>query len=349
MVDKRKTHLLFLFIYAILFYSCKKDKPENMPQPSVSVGSSGGVYITDEGNFGYGNAKVSYYNIATATSTEDLYQPANGVPLGDICQSMYLFNQKAFVVVNNSGKVVVVNPQTFVAVATISGLTSPRYFLPVSNDKAYVTDLYANAVSIIDLNSNTKTGSIPCIGWTEELTMVYGKVFVTNQYQSKIYVINTLTDAMEDSISVGYDSNSIQEDKNGKLWVLCSGSKMLNLYASMYRINPITDKVEQSFQFPNSTDSPWRLRINGTNDTLYFLNGSVFRMPIVAGSLPSSAFVTQGNHTFYGLGINPNDGVIYVSDAIDYVQRGLVYRYKSNGTVINTFLAGTVPGGFCFN
>lgn len=346
---KRKVYLLLIFIYILAFCSCRKDKPDDTIDKHISLSNSGGVFITNEGNFQFGNAKVGYYDIATATATEDLYQPANNVSLGDVCQSMCLFNGKVYIVVNNSGKVIVVNPLTFVAKATIKGFTSPRYFLPVSNSKAYVTDLYSNSIAIVDLTTNTITGNIHCAGWTEELALAYGKAFVTNQYRDKIYVINTLNDILEDSIQVSYGSNSIREDKNGKLWVMCGGSKTNNVYAGLYRINPITKQVEQSFQFPNLTDNPCRLDINSTNDTLYFLNKGVYQMSISSGNLPANALITQGTRNFYGIGIEPNSGIVYVADAIDYVQRGKIYRYKPDGTLINSFLSGIIPGDFYFN
>lgn len=346
---KRVIYFFLLAGCAVQFFGCRKDNPEDKQQVKFTTGISGGVFITNEGNFQFGNAKVSYYDNASATAVEDLFQPANNISLGDVCQSMYLFNGKAYVVVNNSGKIVVVNPKTFVQETVISGMGSPRYFLPVSNNKAYVTDLYANAVSIVDLNGNIKTGTIACSGWTEEMALVYGKVFVTNEKSNKVYVINTANDAMEDSIQVGFNSNSIRQDKNGKLWVLCSGNQKNNIPGSLHRIDPITKQVEQSFQFSNTTDSPWKLRMNATNDTLYFLNNSVFRMAIGAANLPSTAFISNGKSVFYGLGIDPKNGVIYISDAIDYVQRGAIYRYKSDGTLINTFKAGIAPGDFCFN
>lgn len=342
--------LKYLLYSCIVFtISCRKDKPEDMIEPQVSVGNNSGVYITNEGNFQFGNAKISYYDIANATVTEDLYQPANNVSLGDVCQSMCLFNGKAYIIVNNSGKVVVVNPVTFVATATISGFTSPRYFLPVSNSKAYVTDLYSDSITIVNLSSNTISGNIPCPGWTEELVLAYGKAFVTNRQRDKVYVINTSTDILEDSIQLSYGSNSIKEDKNGKLWVLCGGSQANSIYAGLYRINTITMQVEQSFQFPNLSDSPWRLDINGTNDTLYFLNKGVYQMSITSGSLPASAFIAEGTRNFYGIGTEPNSGIVYIADAIDYTQRGKIYRYKPDGTLINSFLAGIIPGDFYFN
>lgn len=343
-----RTLKYLVFSCFVSLISCRKDKPEKPTNPKVSTGNNGGVYITNEGNFQFGNAKVSYYDIANATATEDLYQPANNSSLGDVCQSMCLFNSKAYIVVNNSGKVVVVNPSTFAATATISGFTSPRYFLPVSNSKAYVTDLYSNSISIVNLSSNTVSGHIACPGWTEELALAYGKAFVTNKQRDKIYVINTSTDVLTDSIALGYASNSIVEDKNGKLWVLCGGSQTNSINASLHRINPVTNVVEQTFIFPNLNDSPWRLDINGTNDTLYFLNNGVYRMAIHAPALPTTPFIAQGSNNFYGIGIDPTSSVVYVSDAVDYVQRGIIYRYKADGTLINTFLAGITPCDFYF-
>ncbi len=336
--------LSFLFI-AFCISSCKKE-PDNHQQNNVGKG----VYIINEGNFQFGNAKVSYYNKNDDSVADDLFQAANNRPLGDVLQSMFIFNGKAYLVVNNSQKIEVVNPLTFVSSAVISGLGSPRYFLPVSNSKAYITDFEnINAISVIDLNSNTVTGKIPCNGWTEELILSNGKVFVTNLRSDKIYVVNPNTDVLGDSITVSYACNSVKEDKNGKVWVLCSGDEQKNFSGGLYRINPATLQVEQSFPFPNLSDSPWRLRMNPASDTLYFLNGGVYRMAISETTLPATAFIPQNNRNFYGIGIDPETGIVYVSDAIDYVQRGMVYRYNPDGTLLSSFQAGIIPGDFWFD
>ncbi len=342
-----KNKLFLIGILSCTLFACRKDKPEDVLQPNISIGTNG-VYITNEGNFQFGNAKISYYDPTQTTASEDLFQPANNRPLGDVCQSMYLFNGKAYLVINNSSKIEVVNPNTFVSTAIITGFTSPRYFLPVSNSKAYVTDFTSNQIAIVDLSNNTISGNIPCSGWTEELALAYGKAYVTNQRRNKVYVINTSNDILTDSITVGYASNSIVEDKNGKLWVMCGGSQTNSINASLHRINPVTNIVEQTFTFPNLSDSPWRLDINGTNDTLYFLNNGIYRMTINSTSLPTASFIAQGSNNFYGLGIDPASSIIYVADAVDYVQRGVIYRYRPDGTLINTFLAGIIPGDFYF-
>ena len=340
-VKKASLASFFLvLLLAVVLVSCRKDKPEPPEETPVNIGNSGGVYITNEGNFQWGNATVSYYDVATNTAAEDLFQPVNGSALGDVCQSMSIFNCKGYLVMNNSNKVVVVDPQSFVTTATITGFDSPRYFLPVSNSKAYVTDLHANSIAVVDLANNTIISGIPCPSATEELVLAYGKAFVTAPQRDKVYVISTATDQLTDSITVGNGGASIVQDANGKIWVLCN--------TALYRFDPVSHLVEATFSFPSAT-SPWRLRINGTHDMLYFLDNGVYRMPITSTALTASPFIPSSGRNFYGLGVDPDEGSIYVADAVDYVQRGVVYRYGTDGTERANFLAGIVPGGFCFN
>jgi DNA-binding beta-propeller fold protein YncE len=341
-------NILFLALSLVLMSSCKKDGPTDPGGNIVITPGDNGVYIANEGNFQFGNASVSYFADGMTEAVEDLFQPANNRPLGDVCQSICFFKNRAYVVVNNSGKVEVVNPTTFVSSATVSGFNSPRYVLPVSNSKAYVSDLYANRISIVSLSSLTITGTIPLPGWTEEMALVYGDVFVTNRKNNKLYVISSQSDAVTDSITIGFGANSIVEDKNGKLWVLCSGSPGNNINATLHCINPLTHTVEKTFTFSNGSDAPWRLDINGSSDTLYYLNKDCYRMSINDNALPASPFIPANGRNFYGIGINPNNGNIYLADAIDYVQRGKIYIYRPDGNLTTSFLAGIIPGDFYF-
>jgi hypothetical protein len=339
-----KKYSFFVGVLLLLLTSCVKDKPNEEEENTVGT-SDKGVYIINEGNFQFGNASVSYYDVDSKTLKEDVFKTANNKALGDVAQSITLLNNKAYIVVNNSNKIEVVNAQTFVSVATISGLTSPRYFLAVNNAKAYVSDYKANAISIVDLNTNTKMGSIPCTGFTEEMVMAFGKVFVTNAFRDKVYVVNSSTDVITDSIAVGYGASSIKQDKNGKLWVLCGGDQNNVIDATLYRINPSNNSVEMYYTFPVA-EYPSKLKMNGTNDTMYYLNSGVYQMPIAASALPSSVFIMQGSKSFYALGVDPASGVVYVADAIDYVQKSSVYRYTSKGVLLNTFKAGIISGDF---
>jgi len=340
-----KNTLFLLFIFFSLIYSCKKDQPPERPTENFTLGNTGGVFVVNEGNYAFGNAKLSYYNKAENSTIVDLFEQTNGTGVGDVLQSLYVFNQHAYLVVNNSGKIEVCDPVNLQKTATISGLTSPRYFLPVSNNKAYVTDIYANKIWKIDLTNNTISGSIHLNGWSEQMTSVFGETFITNFTNGKLYVLDESTDNLIDSIVVTKGASSIIQDANGKLWVLCSGDATSSISPALYRINPTTRNIEFS---QTISGSPSRLCTNGTADTLYFLNSGIMQFPINTSSIPSTPIITQGTANFYGLGIDPQTSLIYVGDAIDYIQYGKVLIYKPNGNYVKEFGAGIIPGDFWF-
>lgn len=332
-----------------LFAACKKDVPPVKQTFGGTITSGSRVFISNEGNFQFGNASVSLYDANSGNVIEDIYKPNNNnQSIGDVCQSLYLMNNSIYAVINNSSKVVCLDKNTFAKTGTITGLNSPRYFLPVSNNKAYVSDLYANAISIVDLSSNTKTGSIPCNGWTEEMILSYGKAFVTNIRKEYVYVVNTSSDQITDSIQVAYGSSSIVKDKNEKIWVACSGDSSKNSLPRLVCINPITLQVEKNLIFTHYSDSPSQLKINGSGDQLYYLNSNVYTLSINATSLPSAPLITKGNKLFYALGIHPTSENVYVSDAIDYVQKGKVMIYNKQGVYQSIFAVGTIPGNIVF-
>lgn len=340
------------FVFISFICSCRSDKPKDELQPSITITPNGGVFIVNEGIFNGGNGAVGYYNTAENTYINDLFKPINKRPLGDVFQSMNIFNHKAYLVVNNSEKIEVVNPETFVSIGTINGLTSPRNFLPVSNGRAYVSNYKTNLIQIVDLNTNAVTGSIPCgtRDLNEEMVLSYGKVYVTTPSSDKVYVIDTRTDVCDDSIQVSRGASSIREDINGKLWVLCSGKKSTNETGKLYRINPRTNKAEASFVFPDNTHSPWRLNINGELNTLYYISkDGIYKMNITDAALPVSAIIPRAGKDFYGLGVDPKTGTIYVGDAVNFSGEGAVYRFHSDGTFINSFKSGMGPNNFCFN
>jgi YVTN family beta-propeller protein len=343
----KMSNYFFIALASLLLASCIKDKPNVTQGPEVQLSNNKKVYVVNEGNFMAGNSSVSLYDPGSSQVIEKFYQDQNnGSPLGDVAQSLLHHNSSYYIVVNNSSKIVVCDEQ-FKIKTVITGFNSPRYIFPVSNSKAYVSDLYSNSIQILNLNSGSITAGIPCAGWTERMVMVYNKVFVTNLKRDFLYVINAVNDSKSDSINVGPGAGNIIVDKNDKIWVLSAGSQTAGVAPSLKKIDPVTQQVETSFSFA-STDSPGNLCFNRTRDTLYFLNGGVFRFPITHTVLPSSPVIPKGNRTYYGLGINPNDFTLYASDALDYIQRSNVYIFDMNGNEKSFFKTGINSNSFYF-
>lgn len=336
-----------LLIILTLFLSCKKDRPDDHAS-ALTLSANQGVFIGSEGNFQFGNASLSYYDFSSGNVSELVFKNNNNRELGDVCQSLYQTSDELYLTLNNSSKIEVINKYTFQSLGIINGLTSPRYFLPVSNQKAYVTDLYANAIYVVNKNNFSIQKQIKVNGWTEELVMVFGKVFVCHKDNNQLYVFDAASDELVDSIVVGTSPTAIHQDKNGMLWVLCSGDYQdENDNPALVQVSPVNMEVTKRFLFKEN-DQVSHLAFNGGNDTLYYLNKGVFQMDINEGSLPEVPLVNLSNHNLYGLGVDPSGRGILVSDAIDYVQRSTVMHYDSKGQLIKSFSAGINTGSFSF-
>ena len=53
---------------------------------------------------------------------------------------------------------------------------------------------------------------------------------------------------------------------------------------------------------------------------------------------------------FYALGFDHREKIIYASDPLDYVQKGMIYKFDAlNGTFVDNWVSGVIPGDFYFN
>ena len=337
-----------LLILVPVFIACVKDKPRDNIQPQVQLTSDKKVYFINEGNYGSSNSSVSLYDTGNETVIENFYQTQNtsSPVVGDVAQSLSQINGNFYLVVNNSGKIIVCDRQ-FKKITQITNLSSPRHILAVSNQKAYVSDYNGNAINVIDLNFNTKITSIPCPGWTEEMALIYNKAFITNLRKNYVYVVNTIDDLKTDSIYVGLNASDIVIDKNDKIWVLSSGDNINSVPGKLLRINAINNQIEATYVL-NVNDWPSNLCLNKSKDTLYYLNGGIYKMAISSNSLPATEFIAKGTKNFYGLGVNPNNYMVYAADALDYNQKSTIYIFDANGNPKKIVKAGINTNGFYF-
>jgi len=162
-------------------------------------------------------------------------------------------------------------------------------------------------------------------------------------------VINTNNDSVTDSIKVGLEPQSMAIDKNGMIWVLCDGGWAQQDYAKLIQINPATDLVVKTLTFPTKETTPSSLRIDGLRQNLYYLDNGVKQMDITSNELPGTTFVIQkAGESFYNIGVNPVNGDLFVTDAVDYSQQGYVSVYSSKGSLITKQKAGIIPGNMYF-
>lgn len=338
-------NLVKIIILFLSIVSCTKSP--NYPNMNLSFG--GGVYILNEGNFRGNNGSLSFYSYDSTKIYNDIFYTVNGISLGDVPNAMVIKGDKAYILVNNSGKIEVVDQTTIQSKGTIKGLISPRNMAIVSDYKAYVSSLYSDSVAIINLTDNSISGYINLRRTSEAIAIAGNKAFISNWAGGReIMVVNTINDAVVDSIEVGAEPESMVFDKNGMIWVLCNGGWMRQNNAELVQINPFTNKIEKNLVFPSKESSPTCLRTDGLRQTLYFLENGVKKMDITDG-LPGGSLIEQKTgQYFYKLSINPINGDIFVTDAVDFAQSGYVMIYTDKGTFITKQKAGIIPGAMCF-
>ena len=337
---------MFLVLLLIAVQACSDD-----PTPSLPTGSAG-YFVLNEGAFGNSNTSISFYDRANNTMTNDVFAKKNGRALGDQAQSVTVFEGKAYIAVQNSGKVEVINADDFSLIKTISeGIESPRYFIGINSSKGYVSDWGADGttgtVKVIDLNTNTVTKSISTGQGSNRIVLKDGLVYVANDggygTDNKITVIDTSTDAVSTSITVGANPNSLLFDGAGNLWVISIGDYM-EIPASISRVG--TDNKVTTFPLADITYSYPSLAINNAGDKIYYnYNGGVYAIASNATSLPTTPLI---NKDFYGLAVDPITDEIIGADAIDFSSNGKIYVYSAAGTELKSFEVGIAPNGVGF-
>jgi len=361
--------ILSIILGLLILSSCMNDDAIR-DFDTLNTKQSEGIFIINEGNFTYSNASLSYYNPKSKTILNDVFYNTNALPLGDIAQSMSIRDSLAYVVINNSGKIYVINKSTFKYTGKITGLVSPRYIHFINDAKAYVSDLYAQSITIVDPLNLSIIGAIDLNNHNsefkqhnaEQMLSYNNKVYLACwSYDDKILVIDSDKDLVEDSITVGKQPNSMVLDKNHNLWVLSDGGFSGSSYgqekASLKQIDLSTNTIIKNFIFDDIDASPSHLQINKNADSLFFIygnwgtslpNAGIYAMSINDINISQTAIIPQTDGIFYSLGFDKEKSEIYISNAKDYSQNGEVYRFTSLGEAIDTFDVGINPGNFCF-
>lgn len=340
-------HIIFLLV---LVWSCSEEPVETV---YWDLDAGKGIFIACEGNFMYGNGSLSFYHPEMKKVTNQLFYARNNSPLGDVVQSLARMDHSLFIVVNNSGKVVVADDRTVAFRGAITGLTSPRYIHFVSGEKAYISDMYADHITVFNPETFRVTGTIGLNGHTSEQMVQAGRfVFASHWVDGEnVLVIDTATDELADKIPVPAQPRDMEVDGNGKIWTLCGGSYQNSgpdgLSSALVRIDPETRTVEQIYRFGEGMPAS-NLEMNAAGDTLYFIRGDVFKMPVNSRYLPDSAFIPAENKLFYHLAVSPASRELYIADAVDYTQDAVMYRFSGDGIPVDTFKVGINPSGLLF-
>ena len=331
---------------AMVFVSCSSDDDKNVSQGTYD----NGTFVLNEGNSNPSSASISFIS-SNGTVIEDIYTLENpsAVGTGSYLQSMFMDDNRIFIISGQANKVTVVDRYSFKSIANVdTNFNNPRYGA-VINGKAYITN-YADFatgdddfLTVIDLTTYATT-KIELGNWSEKVLEENGKLYIANGYYgsgTSVSVFNPANNTVEKVIELQDSPNSLDEE-DGVLYVLGD--------AHIYKINLVSNQITATVDLPESLVGSSHLTVE--DDKLYFTNGtSVYTMDKNATVAPASALLTYESDSEWGAmyGFNVEDGKIYIADAGNFASNSKAYVYSLTGSLLSTYTVGVGPNGFYFN
>ena len=339
-----------------LSISCSNDDDQGKGTEPLGAYENG-ILVSNEGPFSNGSGTVSFISNDLSVTENGIFKKINNEDLGNIVHSIGFTEDEAFIVANVSNKINVVNRSTFEKTGSITeGLENPRYFA-VSNGKGYVTnwgdaaDDTDDFVAIIDLQDYVVEGTIPVDFGVDAIIAKGTTLYVAHQggygHNNIVSVINTLTNEVIKTITVGDAPNSMKFDAAGNLWVLASGKPDYTQDETagvLSKINTATNEVTATFQF-DTTQHPGLLNMEG-NDLYFYLGNTVYKQDVSATALSMEEVLNEAG--IYTMAIN--EGKLYATNAGDFASNGTLTVYDlSTKQAVETITVGIIPGGIYFN
>jgi len=334
-----------IIIAAIILFTTSCSDDDNGPSGEFATG----VFVVNEGNFGQANGSITH--ISGDEVSQNIFGVSNNDRvLGDVVQSMTIHEDLAFVVVNNSNKVEVVNTNTFESQYTIENLSLPRY-TAVYNGKAYITEWVdfssPGRVVVFDLETRSIESTITTDFGAEFILEVNGLLYVTNNFTTTLSIINPETNTVSKTLDLGASASQMVVDDQGDIWALAGGTTANN-DGKLFQIDTQLQSIDSQINLNASFSG--KLAINNIGNLLYLINGqSIFSVDFGSSSASLTEVVNNPNVTgFYSVAVNPATNVIYAGDARGFQGAGNVYTYRADGSPVDTITSGIGPTNFVF-
>jgi len=317
---------------------------------------SNGIFILNEGMIGTETASISFIDENGSLENNIFASQNNGMSLGDTGQSIGFTEDYAYVVLNYSNEVKVIDRNTFELVTVITDqIENPRHiaffegygYVTNWGDAGNTTDDY---IAIIDLETHAITETIAVAEGPEEILEADGKLVVAHEggysFGNTISVIDTSTHEIT-IIEVGDVPSSIQVD-DANLYVLCTGKPDWSgdeTMGALYKVDLFDFQNISAFLF-QQTEHPEFLSLD-TTALFYVLDGNIYKMAKSANSLPTVPFIdTTADAVEIPYAFNKIDDKFYLGDAVDYVSNGKVLVYSEDGILETDYTVGQLPNSF---
>jgi YVTN family beta-propeller protein len=251
-------------------------------------------------------------------------------------------------VVNGSNRIEVIDVATRAHLHTIENPAgaSPRHIAFDDKGVGYITNLYANTVSIYDVASRTITGEVAVGANPEGLLVARGNVLVANSgfgSGRSLSVISTATRTLAGSIPVGDNPQTLVALDASTALLLCTGAyndwqdPTDDTPGMLYWIDLADRHVKDSLVLGGH---PQRLAVDARGHAYTVADDGITRIDLATKQI-TPRFIPG---FYYGLAVAPALDRIYVTEPLDYVQPGRFVIYTGAGVRLAAHDAGIIPG-----
>ena len=335
-------------LLALTAVSCNRDEADAIIPAEKH---ENGILVANEGVYPSPNAELSYISRGFSSIKNDIYKTTNGENLGDVLQHVNFHNREAYLVVNNSNKIIVTDRYTFKKKAEITQVVkNPRYITFVGN-QAYVTNsTYGGEQSITVYNTENYNliKKIPSSDTVERIVTAGTNVFVQNASfgtGNKLTIISSTSNNVTGTITVPNGAINKTISYNSDVYVIAGKPTEADSYIYKYNSSGSLTNTITLTGIKNANN------IEIDNGYIYFTAGTgVYSMELSSSTTPSSSIFSvaeNGYSTLYGF--NVIDGLIYISDAKGFTQASEVSIYTPSGVRIKTFSSGIGTNAFYRN
>ena len=335
-------------LLALLLAGC--DDMKDIPLPidlPTTANETGKFYVLSEGLFNMNNSKLCLLNFDNHSLNTDYFLYVNNRSLGDTGNDMKVYGSKLWIVMNVSSQLEVVDLKSGISIKRIAFFNEnnvprqPRY-ITFSANKAYICS-FDGTVARIDTSSLT-IEAITRVGRNPDgITTANGKLYVANSggldassggvYDNTVSVIDINTFAETKKITVGINPFKPTADSQGDVYTVVRGDNS-TVKASFCRISSQSDEVIQTFvnlpalNFTIKNDTAYLYSFNYSNNSYWVKTFDCKTEQII-----SENFITDGTTLVrpFGIYIHPNNGHVYLTDALNYTIKGDLYCFNRNG------------------
>ena len=329
---------LYIIIFFLIFSCSNNNDNEIFNQPKSFT------FVACEGNFGASNGSVYMIN--------ELGEVSSINEIGDVVQSLEVYNNKLFVIVNNSHKIIAYdineNGLSLPGIEISTEGSSPREMV-IINDNLYFTNWNTNDVKVLSLINYTVNELVSFEGKPESIIYDNENLFVgiqlNNDYSdsNKMIKINLSNNEVEEEYEIGYGPTSILKSSTDIFIANTYYDENFNAFFSTSRVDLTTGETTINNYGDGVVCGGSVLKLN--NDVYRSYDGGIVMLDNELNFINDTRIGNEDPSQVYSSEII-NDKVYF--GITNFTDINLVKIYNLDNELESTIEVGLFPGDFAY-